>query len=437
MKRLLALLLLSLSPLVAGEGVPGVLQLRTQPSPVVVYEMVDGQWHYVGWSDQALPFSDTLQPKLRFCYSPWVHFLGRPQFQQKIARSPEAYTVEERSFTKAELERGIQLPLGLGGWALFLFIQGGWILVPVLGGTGFALWRRRPRALESGSTAIDSTRTLGRFQLEKSLGKGGFGEVFLALDDQGKPAAVKVLRSEVAEDESARKRFFREIEVLSKLRHPNIVHIYDWGEADGRGYLCMEYLEGESLGDLLARGARLDRELLLRLLQDIGGALESVHQQGLVHRDVKPDNIFIESNGRFKLMDFGTAVSDDMTRATQTGMALGTPAYMAPEQIGGKLNPASDQYSLGVVAFLLLTGQKPFEAADPMALAWAHVHTPPPTPSEFQPELTKETDVVLLRMLAKQPQRRYATIREATAALIQSLCGHPLEEDSTMEFGGN
>ena len=418
-----------------GEGVPGVVKTRTQPPQAIVYELVEGQWHYVGWSDEALPLSDVLQPRLRFCYSPWVGLLGKERAQQRIIKSPESYQVEERTFNKAELERGVQLQIGLGGWALFAFLRGGWVSIPLLGGLGFALWRRRPHTTLGSAIHLDNTRTLGRFQLEKSLGKGGFGEVFLALDDQGQPAAVKVLRAEVAEDESARKRFFREIEVLSRLRHPNIVHIYDWGEVSGHAYLCMEYLEGESLGDLLARGGRLDQPSILRLLEHIGAALASVHEHELVHRDIKPDNIFIESNGRFKLMDFGTTVSDEMTRATKTGTTLGTPAYMAPEQIQGKLDPASDQYSLGVVAFQVLTGQRPFEAADPMALAWAHVHTAPVTPSSLNRELSPSVDVALLRMLAKQPQRRYASIQEATAALLEALRGQSAVEENTIEFG--
>jgi len=268
---------------------------------------------------------------------------------------------------------------------------------------------------------------MGRFVLGRSLGSGGFGEVYLARNESGEEVAVKVLRPEMSQDEESKKRFFREIQVLCTLNHPNIIHIYDWGEHQGAVYLAMEYLEGETLSALLERVGRLNSSQVSWILQQLTAALASLHERGLVHRDIKPDNVFLQGNGRLKLMDFGTALSADLTRATQTGMALGTPAYMAPEQLAGQLNPASDQYALGVLLFVCLTGRKPFEGLDAVSVAYAHAHQDPPRPSQVFPGLPLAVDEVVLRMLAKKPEQRFCSVLEAAAALELAL-SQPMEE---------
>jgi hypothetical protein len=271
-------------------------------------------------------------------------------------------------------------------------------------------------------------RPMGRYTLEAKLGSGGFGDVFKASDDQGQPVAVKLLKPEMQVDTAATKRFFREIQVLCGLQHPNIVKIYDWGENDdGSAYLAMELLEGRTLGAVLGEKQRLTSDELLALLPQIESALQALHQQGLVHRDLKPDNVFLQKNGRLKLMDFGSTLGTDLTRATRTGVVMGTPTYMAPEQIKGHLDAASDQYALGVLLFIALTGRKPFETDDPVAMAYSHVHHQPPRPSEFVASLPEAVDAAVLRMLAKEPKERFPDIQSATRALIEALQSKPHE----------
>lgn len=307
-------------------------------------------------------------------------------------------------------------------WWLFLLV-GGSLAVAVR-----ALWVRLrrvgetiivPLATESVASMPDE---LGRYRIERQLGSGGFGEVYAAKDDEGKPVALKVLRGELQQDPQAVKRFFREIQILKSLQHPNIVHIYDWGEIEGKTYLAMELLEGESLAQIMQRQPKLRRDQILHLLPQLAGALDALHAQGLVHRDIKPDNLFLQK-GRLKVMDFGTTLSNDLTRATETGMALGTPAFMSPEQIKGQLHPNTDQYALGVMLFQCLTGRRPFETNDPVALAYAHVHQPAPKVSPLAPEYGPAVDLVLGRMLAKNPLERYPSVSEAMRALAAALQG--------------
>ncbi|MBS2040727.1 serine/threonine protein kinase, partial [bacterium] len=190
-------------------------------------------------------------------------------------------------------------------------------------------------------------------------------------------------------------------------------------------------LQGESLASLLRRQQPIEPLQFVDLFYSIALAVQCMHDQGLVHRDLKPDNIFLRQDGRPTLMDFGIAFSEELTRATKTGLAMGTPAYMAPEQIQGQAVPASDQYSLGVLAFLCLTGQRPFQAEEPMALAMQHLHTPPPLPSSVRTSLPVPFNHVILRMLAKKPGERFASVMDAANALRGALNLSEQEEEAT------
>ena len=415
------------------------VDVRTYPAKAYLkVSQINGtDYDVVGWTDESDSYVDALRGDLQFCfyYSSWSNFMPNNWVQQRMAANLEAYRLPDIKVGPAERKQVINLPLSASQWAIYYFFHGGWLVL--LAGAGLA-WMRRRRLPENSlpePSFHDKRKRLGRYTLESSLGKGGFGEVYLARDEEGQQAAVKVLRHELAEDETARKRFFREVEVLCKLRHPNIIYIYDWGEWEGKAFLSMEYLQGEPLGALLARGQRLDKELLISLLTDLGSALDAIHAQGLVHRDIKPDNIFLENSGRFKLMDFGAALSDNLTRATQTGATMGTPAYMAPEHFQGELNPSSDQYSLAVMVYLLLCGRRPFESPDPLALAYAHLHHDPPPPSSIDAEISPEVDWVLLRMLSKKSSGRYASVGEAVDALRAALGDRPAGyDDATTGF---
>ncbi|MBT9581874.1 serine/threonine protein kinase [bacterium] len=301
------------------------------------------------------------------------------------------------------------------------FLQPPWAVAAE--GTGLLgmIWLRRRRRGQA-TPAVVAGFQVDRFRLGHSLGKGGAGEVFAAKDDLGQPVAIKLMHADPSEQDVF-KRFQREIQICSQLNHPNVVRLLDWGQSGEILYLAMELLEGETLGDLLRRREKLTPDEFLPLWKGLGSALQALHQRGLIHRDIKPENLFVRSQGTLVLMDFGISLGQDLTRATGTGMVLGTPAYMAPEQVSGQPEPATDQYAAGVVAFVCLTGRRPFEAADAMAIAYQHVHATPPSPRQLNPELPVDVDRVILKMMAKQPKQRYASIQEATSALEQAFLG--------------
>ncbi|MFN8609070.1 MAG: serine/threonine-protein kinase [Vulcanimicrobiota bacterium] len=327
-----------------------------------------------------------------------------------------------------------------GGFPLFLlttpsawlfFARANWpaVLLLVMASAAWQTFRRKQRRRRD---LLATTTTLGRFTLERSLGKGGAGEVFRAHDDRGEQVALKLLHSGAQESEEVRKRFQAEIQICLKLNHPNIVRLSDWGQQGDMLYLAMELLEGETLGARLRREGKLTPAEFTDMVLPLCSALQSLHDQGLVHRDLKPDNIFLRLGKGPALMDFGIAIGQDMTRATQTGSAVGTPSYMAPEQTRGLFEPATDQYALGVVAFVCLTGRRPFEADDAASMAYLHVHANPPLPSSYAPELPAGTDTVVLRMLSKKPSQRYPSITAAGEALKEVLAGNSFLDEGTV-----
>lgn len=297
-----------------------------------------------------------------------------------------------------------------------------WIIAILLLAGALALRRRGLRIrLESQSQAKDLATHVGRYTIGRSLGKGAAGEVFEARNDKGEVCALKLLHANLREEPESEKRFLREVKVCSSLNHPNIVKLLDWGQQNDVLYVVMELLEGESLASLLKNQPRIPAEKFVDLFESIAEATQCLHDQGLVHRDLKPDNIFMRNDGRPCLMDFGIVFSSDLTRATRTGLAVGTPAYMAPEQIQGQAEPASDQYSLGVLAFLCLTGYRPFQANDTVTLIMQQLHTPAPLPTSVDPSLPVAFNSVLMRMLAKNPGERFASVTEAAGALRAAL----------------
>lgn len=291
---------------------------------------------------------------------------------------------------------------------------------------GLAWRRRRPAVRPAPSVRPQAAPSLvPGYLLEGPLGAGGMGEVFRGRSQEtGQEVAIKVLKTGLSEVDESRKRFNREIRACKDMRHPNIVPVLDWGETqDGRPYLVMELLRGHTLGEELAERTP-DAARSLYILQQVCLALEVLHQKELVHRDIKPENLFVlEESGRVVLMDFGAVRGGNFTVHTEEGAGIGTPSYMAPEQIGGQAVPASDQYSLGVLAFRLFTGRRPFEQVDLVPLLHAHLQQPAPDPREFNPHLPAATAHVILRMLEKDPARRFPDITQAGQALARSLDG--------------
>jgi serine/threonine-protein kinase len=268
-------------------------------------------------------------------------------------------------------------------------------------------------------------RVLGdHYELGRLIGRGGFAEVFLVHDKRLKrDLALKALRPDLILSEGLLARFRREAETVAALRHPHIVPIYDIGEADGVAYIIMPYIQGESLKALLVReGPRPAREAS-RILLEAAGALGAAHEAGVVHRDIKPENIMLEGKARrAQLMDFGIAKAIDANQAsglTSTGMLVGTPHYMSPEQAAGEihLDHRSDQYSLAVVGYQMLTGSLPFEGESTRAVLFQQMVGVPKSLRDLVPDIPANLAFALERALAKDPKDRYASMEEFAEAI--------------------
>ena len=269
---------------------------------------------------------------------------------------------------------------------------------------------------------VEAGRKLGRYVLSRKIGAGGMAEVWEAFDEGlHRSVAVKVVRDEIAGEAEFRERFIREARLAAQLEHPRILPIYDFGTEGGVTYLVMPLLPGGSLKERISGPMPADEAI--EALAAIAAALDHAHGRGVLHRDVKPSNVLVDTSGSLLLADFGlaknTAVSSELTMA---GMVVGTPAYMAPEQaVGRPVDARADQYALGIVAFELLTGRTPFRSESPFAILDKHLREAPPPPSSFVPDLSPEVDVVLAKALAKQPQERFGTCRQMVEALADAL----------------
>ncbi|PWU22868.1 MAG: hypothetical protein C5B48_09575 [Candidatus Rokuibacteriota bacterium] len=250
------------------------------------------------------------------------------------------------------------------------------------------------------------------------------GTVYLATHQRlGRKAALKVIAADLAHDHGFRARFLRESELAASLDHPNVIPIYDAGEADGALYLAMRYVDGPSLQSVISERGSLAPADTLRIAEQVGGALDAAHRAGLVHRDVKPANILLAEQGSHAyLCDFGLARRTDSTELTRTGIFLGTVDYCAPEQIEGRpLDGRTDVYSLGCVVFHCLVGRPPFVRDSEFAVLQAHLKDPPPSLSELQPGLPSSLDRAIAEAMAKDRDARYATAHELTHALGEAL----------------
>ncbi|MBX3167389.1 MAG: protein kinase [Candidatus Eremiobacteraeota bacterium] len=257
--------------------------------------------------------------------------------------------------------------------------------------------------------------TVGRYLLTEVVGKGGMATVYRGVPadtlDKSQSVAVKVIR---APDAQEWERFRREIDICRNLRHAHIVTLLDYGHHQQMLYLVLELIEGPTLREVL-RDRQLPAAEAWSILEPLLGAVAYAHQNGVVHRDLKPENIMFSP--KLKVMDFGLAKSTDSQKLTATGTIMGTPLYMAPEQIeGGNLHPATDQYALGAMIFEILSGRPPFQDPDVVQLIYSHLQTAPPRLSDFRPDLAG-LDEVLYQMMAKDPARRYPSLVEASEQL--------------------
>src|SRR5438477_822079 len=244
-------------------------------------------------------------------------------------------------------------------------------------------------------------------------------QVYKARDNVlGRMVAVKVLREQYASDAQFVARFRREAQAAANLSHPNIVNVYDVGQDGDVYYIVMEYIAGTSLKELITRSAPLPIDQAVSIAAQILAGLEYAHRNGLIHRDIKPQNVLITPEGGVKVTDFGIAKSVSDLGLTEAGLALGTAHYFSPEQARGeRVVPQSDIYAVGVTLFEMLTGRLPFESESAVGLAYKHIGEPPPSPRELVPAIPPRLNNIVLRALAKDPQDRFTSAAEMEKAL--------------------
>ncbi|MFN2595672.1 MAG: serine/threonine-protein kinase, partial [Pyrinomonadaceae bacterium] len=285
--------------------------------------------------------------------------------------------------------------------------------------------------------------TLGRYEISTPLGAGGMGEVYLAHDTalRRRPVAVKLLPADFSRDEGRLRRFEQEAYAVAKLNHPAVAHIYEIGESDGLHFIAMEYVEGETLGEMI-HGERAPLAKLLKYLAQVAEGLAKAHAAGIVHRDLKPDNVMIARDGYAKILDFGLAklVEPQKTSAadgdageaatalirqlSSPGVVMGTVGYMSPEQAQGRvseIDQRSDVFSFGCILYEAATGRRPFEGKDALDSLHKIVHAPTPQIRDSNPSAPEELQRIVRRCLAKDPERRYQSIKDV-AIELEELC---------------
>ena len=264
----------------------------------------------------------------------------------------------------------------------------------------------------------------GRYRIMRKLGSGGMADVYLAEDEElGRRVAIKILNDRHANDEQFVERFRREAKNAAGLSHPNIVSIYDRGEAEGTYYIAMEYLDGRSLKELVVARGPLPIPDAIAAMRQVLGALRFAHRKGVVHRDIKPHNVMADADGRLKVTDFGIARAG-VSQMTEAGSIIGTAQYLSPEQARGTaVDQRSDLYSVGIVLYEMLTGEVPFTGDSPVEIAMRHLSDTPRPPSLIRPEIPPDLDMVVLRALAKSPEDRFQTAEEMDAELERVAAG--------------
>lgn len=271
-----------------------------------------------------------------------------------------------------------------------------------------------------------------RYRILRRLGAGGMANVYLAEDiELGRRVAIKILNDRYAHDEAFVERFRREATAAASLSHPNIVSIYDRGEAEGTYYIAMELIEGRNLKELIRARGRLRPAQAVAHTRQILAALRFAHRNGIVHRDIKPHNILVGQEERLKVADFGIARAG-ASQMTEAGSIMGTAQYLSPEQArGGHVTATADIYSVGVVLYEMLTGEVPFTGDTPVEIAMKHLNEQPKAPSAVAPGIPADLDRIVLRALAKDPAQRYATAEEMDSDLARVEAGLPVARETT------
>ena len=279
------------------------------------------------------------------------------------------------------------------------------------------------------------TRFGDRYLVGRLIGEGGWAETYEGQDLLlGRTVALKVLRTQFAADPTLVDRFEREARISAAVSHPNVVAVYDYGTQDGSFFIALQFIAGEDLKQLIVRQGRVAILEAIHITREILRGLEEIHRAGIVHRDVKPQNVLMGRDGLIRITDFGIAHQELATRVTTHGDAIGTASYMAPEQAQGEdVSPATDIYAVGVVLYELLTGRLPFNRGHAMAILLAHIQEQPLPPSAVAADagISPWLDRVVLRAMEKQPGDRFPS----AAAMIDALTGMPRESDITAPMG--
>jgi serine/threonine-protein kinase len=294
-----------------------------------------------------------------------------------------------------------------------------------------------PAASPQSAASLDSPgadltgRTLGEFEILRKLGAGGMGQVYLARQlSLKRQVALKLLRKDLANNETAMMRFQAEAEAVARLNHTNIVQVYGAGESDGLRYMALEFVDGRNLREHLARKGPPDLPIALSIMRQIATALQKAHELGLVHRDIKPENILVTKKVEVKVTDFGLSRffnSPDAVSLTQSGVALGTPLYLSPEQAQGKpVDHRSDLYSFGVTSFHLLSGEPPFKGTTPVEVALKHITDAPPRLADLRPDLPADLCDLVHKLMSKRPEERYQSARDVLRDLNRVKDGRGL-----------
>jgi serine/threonine-protein kinase len=283
----------------------------------------------------------------------------------------------------------------------------------------------QPPAQQDERTPDLTGKTLGDFHLLRHLGKGGMGQVYLAEQISLKrKVALKLLRADLAADAKTLQRFKAEAEAVARATHANIVQVYAIGEADGLHYMALEYVEGKNLREYLEKKGPPDVLVALSIMRQVAGALQRASELGIIHRDIKPENILVTRKGEVKVTDFGLSrvFADDRQplNLTQSGVTMGTPLYMSPEQVEGKpVDPRTDIYSFGVTCYHLLAGHPPFRGGSAYEVAFQHVQNEPPPLATIRPDLPPDLCAVVHKMMAKRPGDRYQTGRDIVREVVR------------------
>lgn len=273
------------------------------------------------------------------------------------------------------------------------------------------------------------------YTIESELGEGGMGRVYKATSPDGEAVALKIVKGEMAGDEVFLKRFKREADVARRIDHPNVVSVIETGDHDGLPWAAQRFISGGSLEERLDKWGALDLHQVIAICKQVAAGLDVIHDNGLIHRDLKPGNILVDERGTALIADFGLAKDhqNEGTVLTKPGQALGSMDYMAPEQIRGEdVGAATDVYALACMLCELLTGQPPFADKVGMRIMWAHLQDPPPHPSDLKPTLPRAVGDAILKGLEKDPAARPQTASEFMRLVEYAAGPPPSPDDNTV-----